>query len=218
MFTLAPSILSANFSKLNEEIDMIHVPGVSVVHVDVMDGQFVPNITIGPVVIKDIKTVSRLPLDVHLMIEKPENHIDAFVKAGSDILTIHIEATNHAERNLRYIKSLGVKSGIAFNPATPITALPYIVGSFDMVTIMTVNPGFGGQTCIPAIFEKVREVKEFRDKYKADFIIEVDGGVTEDNINLFVQAGADLVVAGNAVFGKQYPLEAISNLLKKGNG
>lgn len=218
MFKLAPSILSANFAKLKDEIDIVQVAGVSVIHIDVMDGHFVPNITIGPPVIKDIKAVSKLPLDVHLMIEKPENHIDSFVKAGSDILQIHIEATNHPERHLRYIKSLGVKSGIAFNPATPIDPLHYLIGSFDQVTIMTVNPGFGGQTLIPATLEKIKKVKQLRDQYKLDFIIEVDGGVTEDKIKFYVDAGADLVVAGNAIYGAQYPVDAINNLLRKGNG
>jgi len=216
MFKIAPSILSADFSKLEQEIKKVEVDGVDYLHVDVMDGHFVPNITIGAPVVKSIKQTTTLPLDVHLMIEEPEKYVDSFIEAGSSILTFHIEASRHPERLLRYIKSKGVKAGISLNPATDLSMINYLYGVFDLILVMTVNPGFSGQKLITSALEKVKELKKVRVEKKLDFVIEVDGGVTEDNISLYTKAGADIVVAGNAVFGSKNPGLAIKNLLTKG--
>lgn len=216
MFKIAPSILSADFSKLEQEIKKVEVAGVGYIHVDVMDGHFVPNITIGVPVVKSIKKITSLPLDVHLMIEEPEKYVDSFIEAGSDIVTIHVEASRHPERLLRYIRSKGVKAGISLNPATDLSTINYLYGAFDLILIMTVNPGFGGQKLIAPALDKVRELKKIKKEKGFDFIIEVDGGVNEDNIDVYTKAGAELVVAGNAVFGSKDPAGAIKNLLKKG--
>jgi ribulose-phosphate 3-epimerase len=217
MFKLAPSILSANFVKLEEEIKKIETDHVAYIHVDVMDGQFVPNITIGAPVVKSIKKIAKKPIDVHLMIEKPEYLVDSFIEAGSDVVTIHLEATRHPERLLNYIKSKGVKAGISINPATGLEGLEYLYGSFDLILIMTVNPGFGGQKLIKPTLEKVRKIKKEKEKRALDFIIEVDGGVNKDNIKKYIDAGAELVVAGNAVFAKGEPSKNIEELIKKGS-
>lgn len=216
MFKIAPSILSADFSKLEQEIKKVEVAGVGYIHVDVMDGHFVPNITIGVPVVKSIKKITSLPLDVHLMIEEPEKYVDSFIEAGSDIVTIHVEASRHPERLLRYIRSKGVKAGISLNPATDLSTINYLYGAFDLILIMTVNPGFGGQKLIAPALDKVRELKKIKKEKGFNFIIEVDGGVNEDNIDVYTKAGAELVVAGNAVFGSKDPAGAIKNLLKKG--
>lgn len=217
MFKLAPSILSANFVRLEEEIKKIEIDDVDYIHVDVMDGQFVPNITIGAPVVKSVKKIAKKPIDVHLMIEKPECLVDSFVEAGADVLTIHLEATRHPERLLNYIKSKGVKAGISINPATGLEGLEYLYGAFDLILIMTVNPGFGGQKLIESTLEKVKKIKEEKKKRGLDFIIEVDGGVNKDNVKKYVDAGAELVVAGNAVFGKGDPSKNIEELIKKGS-
>ncbi len=216
MFKIAPSILSADFTRLEQEIKKVEVEGVGYIHVDVMDGHFVPNITIGAPVVKSIKKKTKLPLDVHIMVEDPEKMADQFIEAGSDVLTFHVEATRHPERLLNYIRSKGVKAGISLNPATDLSSIKYLLGSFDLVLVMTVNPGFGGQKLIMPALEKVKELKKIKKDKGLDFIIEVDGGVTEDNIDLYTKAGAELVVAGNAVFGAKDPVQAIKNLLSKG--
>ncbi|MBN1113728.1 MAG: ribulose-phosphate 3-epimerase [Oligoflexia bacterium] len=216
MFKIAPSILSADFTKLAEEIKRIEVDGVGYLHIDIMDGRFVPNITIGAPVVKYIRKATSLPIDVHLMIEEPEKHVDAFIEAGSDILTFHVEATRHPERLLRYIRQKGVKAGISLNPATSLDSLTYLYGAVDLVLVLTVNPGFGGQKLIPEVLQKVRALKDIKSKGGHDFIIQVDGGVTADNIDQYVGSGGELIVAGNAVFGSKNPAEAVSLLMKKG--
>jgi ribulose-phosphate 3-epimerase len=215
MYKIAPSILSANFVRLEEEIKKIEdVNGVQYLHIDVMDGSFVPNITIGSPVVKSIKKITKLPLDVHLMIDNPEKHIDSFIDAGADNLTIHLEATRHPERLLSYIRSKGISAGISINPATGIETVKYLYGSFDLILVMTVNPGFGGQKLISSTLDKVKSLKNEKEKNGLDFVIEVDGGVSKDNISKYVSAGAELIVAGNAVFGSKDPAIAIKELLE----
>jgi len=215
MYKIAPSILSANFVRLEEEIKKIEdVNGVQYLHIDVMDGSFVPNITIGSPVVKSIKKITKLPLDVHLMIDNPEKHIDSFIDAGADNLTIHLEATRHPERLLSYIRSKGISAGISINPATGIETVKYLYGSFDLILVMTVNPGFGGQKLISSTLDKVKSLKNEKEKNGLNFVIEVDGGVSKDNISKYVSAGAELIVAGNAVFGSKDPAIAIKELLE----
>jgi len=216
MFKIAPSILSANFARLEEEIKKVEVDGVQYIHVDVMDGHFVPNITIGAPVVKAIKKVTSLPLDVHLMIKDPEKHINDFIKAGADIITIHVEATEIPEKVINTIKAAGVKAGISIKPGTELGEISAYYEMIDLILVMTVEPGFGGQKLIPATIEKVRKLRRAKDSQKFNFIIEVDGGVTEDNIHEYVQAGAELIVAGNAVFGNNDPTGAVKRLLSKG--
>jgi ribulose-phosphate 3-epimerase len=215
MYKIAPSILSANFVRLEEEIKKVEgIKGVQYLHIDVMDGSFVPNITIGAPVVKAIKKVTNLPLDVHLMIENPEKHIDSFIDAGADNLTVHLEATRHPERLLSQIRSRGISAGVSINPATGIEAVKYLYGSFDLILIMTVNPGFGGQKLIASTLNKVSLLKKEKEENKLNFIIEVDGGVSKENISKYVHAGAELIVAGNAVFSSKDPAMAIKELLE----
>jgi len=216
MFKIAPSILSANFARLEEEIKKVEVPGVQYLHIDVMDGQFVPNISIGPVVVKAIKKVTKIPLDVHLMIVKPEKYIEDFIKAGADLITIHVEATEDPEKVINEIKSKGVKAGISIKPGTPLATVAKYYDIVDLILVMTVEPGFGGQKLIPSTIDKIKEIKKIKDKEGYKFVIEADGGVTEDNIHEYVNAGAELLVAGNAVFADANPTEAAKRLLSKG--
>ncbi|MBN2468352.1 MAG: ribulose-phosphate 3-epimerase [Deltaproteobacteria bacterium] len=197
---IAPSILSADFSRLSEEIAAIENGGADMVHVDVMDGHFVPNITIGPPVTTSIRKVTNLPLDVHLMIEDPDRYIEPFAKAGADILTVHVEACIHLNRTLQYIKDRGCKAGVALNPATSLSTLDCVLSDVDMVLLMTVNPGFGGQTLIPHVIPKIKRLREAIDAGNLDIDIEVDGGITVETIAQVAQAGANVFVAGNAVF------------------
>ncbi len=201
MFKLAPSILSADFSKLGDEVKLISDAGCDYIHIDVMDGQFVPNISFGPVVIKSIRKKTEKVFDVHLMIDQPERFIKEFVDAGADIITIHEEASLHLHRTIQLIKSHNVKVSVALNPATPLNVLDYIIEELDMVLLMTVNPGFGGQSFIPQILEKVKELVIIREKKGLKFEIQVDGGVSLENIKEIVEAGVDIAVAGSAVFG-----------------
>ncbi len=203
MFKLAPSILSADFSCLGEEIKKIEKGGADYVHLDVMDGKYVPNITFGAPIIKKIRKVTKLPFDVHLMIDKPENYIEDFVNAGADIITVHAESTIHLHRTIQYIKSFGVKAGVSLNPATPLSVLDYIIEDLDLILIMSVNPGFGGQSFIPAIKDKIRETKKIINSNNCDIILQVDGGIKLDNAKEIAGLGADLLVVGSDIFGHE---------------
>ncbi len=198
MVKIAPSILSADFAFLHEEIKKIEKGGADWVHIDVMDGHFVPNITMGPLVVEAIKKNTSLPLDVHLMVEKPERYVEQFVNAGADIVSVHTEASVHLNRTVNYIKSLGVKAGVALNPATSLTAVEYVLDDVDMVILMSVNPGFGGQELISSSLEKIRKLKNIISHRSV--MIEVDGGINSQNASLVSEAGADVLVAGSAVF------------------
>lgn len=200
MVKIAPSILSADFSKLGEDIKNLDKYGADVIHIDVMDGRFVPNISFGIPIIKSIRNLTDKPFDVHLMIEEPSKYIEDFVKAGADIISVHYEADKHIDRTINYIKSLGIKAAVALNPGTSVSCIKDLIPSLDMVLIMSVNPGFGGQKYIQYASEKIKEVKVLSEKYNKDLIIEVDGGVTKDNIKEIADCGADLLVAGSAVF------------------
>ena len=202
MIKIAPSILSADFSRLGDEIRAIERGGADYVHIDVMDGHFVPNITIGPLVVDAVRRVTDLPLDVHLMIENPDRYIPDFVKAGADIVTVHQEAVPHLHRTVQLIHSLGKRAGVSINPATPVSTLDVILEELDLVLIMSVNPGFGGQGFIPACLPKIEELRSQIDRRGLAVELEVDGGVKTDNIGLIAGAGADVFVAGSAVFGE----------------
>lgn len=215
MIKIAPSILSANFARLGEEIKKAENAGADLMHVDVMDGHFVPNITIGPPVVKAIKKVTSIPLDVHLMIEKPDNYIEAFAKAGADIITIHAEASGHLHRSIQYIRNNKVKAGVSLNPSTPLNALDFILSEVDMVLLMSVNPGFGGQEFIPQTIGKIKALKDIIKKGKYKVEIEVDGGVNTDNASEVVKAGADILVMGNAFFNSENYAEVVKAVRKK---
>lgn len=197
---IAPSILSADFSRLGEEIQAVTQGGAEVIHVDVMDGQFVPNITIGIPVVASLRKATRLPLDVHLMIDRPERYIEQFVRAGADRVLVHQEATPHLDRALSMIRESGAQAGAVINPSTPVAMLSDVLDKVDTVLVMSVNPGFGGQKFIPIAFTKIRQLAEWRARYNASYRIAVDGGVDLENIAQLAQAGANTFVAGTSIF------------------
>jgi ribulose-phosphate 3-epimerase len=198
---IAPSLLSADFAALADAIAAVERGGADLLHVDIMDGHFVPNLTMGPPVVKSIRRVARVPLDVHLMIEDPDRYAEAFVEAGASSLTVHVEAVVHLHRTVHFIKSLGVRAGVALNPATPVVSLEEIAPDLDYVLVMTVNPGFGGQTFIPRSESKVRAVRELLRRLGSTAPIEVDGGIDTSTAPRIVAAGADILVAGHSIFG-----------------
>lgn len=220
MAQLAPSILSADFSRLAEEIRAVEQAGVGMLHVDVMDGHFVPNITIGPPVVRSLRKATRLTLDAHLMIENADNFIDEFVDAGADMISVHVEACRHLHRTVTAIKAKGRRAGVVLNPATPLETLDEILPEVDYVLLMSVNPGWGGQRFIPHVTEKITALRERIRRGGAAALIEVDGGVTRENIAVVAAAGADIIVAGNAVFGTGDPRTSAAGLmaLLKGSG
>jgi ribulose-phosphate 3-epimerase len=197
---IAPSILSSDFGRLKEEVQAVEAAGADYIHIDVMDGHFVPNITIGPVVVEAVRKVTRLPLDVHLMIENPDQYIPDFAKAGANILSVHFEVCPHLNRTVNLIRENGVKPAVVVNPATPISFLKDILEDVDWVLIMSVNPGFGGQKFIPNALTKIKKLKEKIDKRGLKVEIEVDGGITPNNVAQVCQAGADIIVAGSAIY------------------
>ena len=201
MMKIAPSILSADFSRLGDEIRAIEQGGADYVHIDVMDGHFVPNITIGPLVVAAVRRVTALPLDVHLMIEHPDRYVGDFAEAGADLIVVHVEATTHLHRTIQLIRSLGKKAGVSLNPATPLATLDMILPDLDLVLLMTVNPGFGGQSFIESCLPKITQLRQRIDQLGKPIELEVDGGVKIDNIERIAAAGADVFVAGSAVFG-----------------
>ena len=197
---IAPSILSADFARLADEVAAVERAGADLLHVDVMDGHFVPNLTVGPPIVESLKKVTKLPLDVHLMITNADAFIPEFVKAGADYLTVHVEACPHLHRTVQSIKERGVKAGVTLNPATPMSLLQEILGDVDLVLIMSVNPGFGGQSFIPSVLKKIAEARRMLDQIKSQALLEVDGGVKADNARAIVEAGATVLVAGSAIF------------------
>ena len=209
---IAPSILSADFSRLGEEIKAVQEAGADIIHIDVMDGRFVPNITIGPLVVSAIRSLTDLPFDCHLMIKEPERYVEAFAKAGADYITVHVEASIHLHRTIQQIKSLGCRAGAVLNPSTPLSSLDYILEDLDMVLLMSVNPGFGGQGFIPSCLRKIKELRQMIDERGLNVEIEVDGGVNSETISEVVKAGANILVAGSAVFGKKDYKRAIKEL------
>ncbi|KGP73946.1 ribulose-phosphate 3-epimerase [Pontibacillus yanchengensis] len=212
MTKIAPSILSADFSKLGEEIEDVEQGGADYIHVDVMDGHFVPNITIGPLIVDAIRPKTQLPLDVHLMIENPDHYINQFASAGADIITVHQEACTHLHRTIQLIKSEGCKAGVVINPATPAEMIKPILKDVDLVLLMTVNPGFGGQSFIEEVVPKIEQIANWRNDLGLSFEIEVDGGVKHGTAKTCIQAGADVLVAGSAVFKKDDRAKAIQEI------
>src|SRR6266545_4383514 len=209
---IAPSILSADFGRLAEEVRAVEAAGADVVHVDVMDGRFVPNITIGPLVVEAVRKVTKLPIDVHLMIVEPERYVEAFARAGANLVSVHAEVSPHLHRTLQAIRAAGARPAVALNPSTPLSAVEWVLGDCEMVLLMTVNPGFGGQRYIEACTQKIRRLREMADARGQALEIEVDGGIKADTVREAAGAGANVFVAGTAVFGsKDYGI-AISTL------
>ena len=212
MKKIAPSILSADFCRLGDEVRAVEAAGADYIHVDVMDGHFVPNITIGPLVVSAVRKITSLPLDVHLMIGNPDRFIPDFAAAGADIIVVHAEASTHLHRSIQLIKSLGKRAGVSLNPATPLNLLEYVLADLDLVVLMTVNPGFGGQSFIEECLPKIKSLRAMLDKRGLEAELEVDGGVKVDNIARISHAGADVFVAGSAVFGSSDYAATIKSL------
>ena len=215
---IAPSILAADFASLGEGIRAVERGGATLLHVDVMDGHFVPNISIGVPVVASLRKATRLPLDVHLMIENPERYIPLFAEAGADMISVHQEATPHLDRALAMIREHGCQPGAVINPATPVSTLSEVLGSVDHVLVMSVNPGFGGQKFMPGALEKIRQLKLSRERYNLDFRIEVDGGVGPENVIDLVRAGAEILVAGTSIFHTPDPAEAVRAMKQMAGG
>lgn len=212
MIKVSPSILSADFTKIFDAVRLLEKAGADYIHCDVMDGMFVPNITFGQYMVRDLKKHTSLPLDVHLMIEKPERYVEEFAAAGADIITVHPEATAHLDRTLELIRSAGKKCSVALNPHTPLDVLEYVIDGLDMVLLMSVNPGFGGQSFIPYMLKKASDLKAMIDKRGLSTDIEMDGGIYAENARQVAQAGVNVIVAGNAVFSADDPIDMIKRL------
>ncbi len=212
MIKIAPSILSADFSNLGEEIQNIEKAGADYIHIDVMDGSFVPNITIGNEVVKALRTKTQLPFDVHLMINNPDNHVKAFAEAGADIITIHAEASIHLDRSLALIKSFDKKAGVSLVPSTHEDALDYILEKLDLILVMTVNPGFGGQKFLSSQLKKIENIRKKIEKSGRKIELEVDGGINDQTARIAIEAGADVLVSGSYIFGNKNYQQAIQNL------
>jgi ribulose-phosphate 3-epimerase len=212
MIKIAPSILSANFARLEEEIKDVERGGADYIHDDVMDGHFVPNITIGPLIVDAIRPVTSLPLDVHLMIENPDQYIGAFAKAGADLLSVHVEACHHLHRTIQQIKSEGMKAGVVLNPHTPTSMIENVIEDIDLVLLMTVNPGFGGQSFIHSVLPKIKQIAAIVEERKLQVEIEVDGGVNPETAKLCIEAGANVLVAGSAIYNQKDRSQAIANI------
>ena len=211
---IAPSILAADFSQLGDEVRAVDQAGADVIHVDVMDGHFVPNITIGPCVVKNLRSVTKLPLDCHLMIENPDQYVEEFAKAGADMISVHVEACPHLHRTIQLIRSLGVSPGVAINPATSVDTLSSVLMDVDFVLVMSVNPGFGGQSFIESVLPKIRKLRAMAAELNPNLLLEVDGGIKTDNVAKVREAGIDIFVAGSAIF-KHESYNDVSDQFKK---
>ncbi len=218
MIKIAPSILAADFSKLAEEVKEVEAAGAELIHIDVMDGHFVPNITMGAIVVEALRPVTKLPLDVHLMIENPNMYIEQFAKAGADYITVHVEACPHLHRTLQLIKSYGVKSGVVLNPHTPVETILHVLDEIDLVLFMTVNPGFGGQKFIHSVVPKVKQLADIIRERGLPIEIEIDGGINEETIIPCVEAGATILVAGSAIYNAPDRAEALRRIKAAGEG
>ena len=212
---IAPSILSADFSRLGDEIRRVEDAGADLIHIDVMDGAFVPNITVGPFILEAVRRGTSLPLDVHLMIERPEQYISDFANAGADIITVHVEACTHLHRTIQVIKEKGKKAGVSVNPATPIMLAKYVLQDIDLLLIMSVNPGFGGQKFIPSMLDKIKKARQMVDRLGAKVSIEIDGGIKLENIGEVSAAGADIFVSGSGIFGTGDYKKTIEEMKRK---
>jgi ribulose-phosphate 3-epimerase len=218
MVEIAPSILSADFRRLGEQIAAVENGGASYIHVDVMDGHFVPNLTIGPFIVEWVRKATKLPIDVHLMIENPDNFIARFAEAGASMISVHPEATYHLQRTLSSIRQAGCKAGVVLNPATPLSMIEEVMNDIDYVLIMSVNPGFGGQKFIPSSFDKLRRLRRMIGAHGASAKIEIDGGINTENAADVVASGAEILVAGSAIFSAPNPAEALRKIIKAATG
>jgi|SRR5262245_30863308 len=218
MVEIAPSILSADFRRLGEQITSVEKAGASYIHVDVMDGHFVPNLTIGPFIVEWVKKATNLPIDAHLMIENPENFIAQFAKAGASMISVHPEATYHLQRTLSQIRNSGCKAGVVLNPATPLVMIEEVINDFDYVLLMSVNPGFGGQEFIRSSIDKLRRLRRMLDAHGSSAKIEIDGGINAENTAEVVASGAEILVAGSAIFSAPDPAEALGKIIKAATG